>query len=596
MVTIKNRAALKPLLALLCLALAAGCKPPGPKALSDGKRLLDKGRVPEAIDRLRVATDLMATNAQAWNYLGVAFHEAGQTADAANAYKRALAANPDLIEARLNLGMLWMETGRPADAKSEFTAYSLRRPNAPEGFQKLATAELELRDVAQAEVNVRKALKLDPEAPASWNTLGLVQLQRGRTRDAAQSFSAALQRQPDFAPGLLNLAVVTQQYLGDRPAALKLYQRYLGLKPRPADADSVALAAHQLEVELKPVRPATVSITPAAQAPVSALSKPLETNRAAPASLNPPTLVAKAESTTPKPAAVAAPDRSPSHPSPAAPESPSKSQGSGPSSEVTVTKAATATGSKPSGSASVVPEMASTSTNAEKKGLLQSLNPAGLFKRSPKPTSTASPSATEVAVRAESQVPVAPPKPAPPSQSSPAILAGVPRYHYQGGGNTRAGDRESAQRFLNQGAKAFEQRNFPAAADAFKTAAGADPSWYQAHFNHATAALEAGRIAESLAAGESALSLKPDSAEARYTFALALKRGNYVVDSAAEFEKLVATNPNNAGAHLALGNLYAEQLRQTDKARTHYLRVLEIDPQNTRAGAIHFWLAANPKK
>src|SRR5215471_13914183 len=144
MLTKTNRVAFNLLLACACAGLLAGCKPPGVKALLDGKRLLDKGRPAEAVERLQVATDLLATNAQAWNFLGIAYHQAGQLSNAVTAYQRARATDPDLMEVRLNLGTLWLDLGRYAEAKPEFTTYTLRRSNVSDGFQKLATAEMHL--------------------------------------------------------------------------------------------------------------------------------------------------------------------------------------------------------------------------------------------------------------------------------------------------------------------------------------------------------------------------------------------------------------------------------------------------------------------
>src|ERR1044071_525434 len=90
--TIKNSVG-KTLVFLLTVALFAGCTPPGPRALLDGKRLIEKGRTTEAIEKLKVAVTLLGTNAQAWNYLGVAYHQAGQFTNAESAYLRALALN-----------------------------------------------------------------------------------------------------------------------------------------------------------------------------------------------------------------------------------------------------------------------------------------------------------------------------------------------------------------------------------------------------------------------------------------------------------------------------------------------------------------------
>jgi Flp pilus assembly protein TadD len=45
--------------------------------------------------------------------------------------------------------------------------------------------------------------------------------------------------------------------------------------------------------------------------------------------------------------------------------------------------------------------------------------------------------------------------------------------------------------------------------------------------------------------------------------------------------------------HLALGNIYAQQLHDPAQARAHYLKVLQLDPRNPQATDIQFWLSAN---
>src|SRR6266446_9762262 len=101
----------------------AGCTPAGPRALLQGKRLLERGKYSPAVAKLTTATVLLATNAQAWNYLGLAYHHAGQAAEAQKAYQRALALNHDLTEAHYNLGCLLLEQNKADAAKTEFTAY-----------------------------------------------------------------------------------------------------------------------------------------------------------------------------------------------------------------------------------------------------------------------------------------------------------------------------------------------------------------------------------------------------------------------------------------------------------------------------------------
>ena len=89
--------------------------------------------------------------------------------------------------------------------------------------------------------------------------------------------------------------------------------------------------------------------------------------------------------------------------------------------------------------------------------------------------------------------------------------------------------------------------------------------------------------------------IEPDSVEARYKFALALKAAGYVPDAAEQFKKILAANPDEVRAHLALANLCAQSLHDTAQARRHYLKVLELQPDNPQAADIRFWLSSNPQ-
>src|SRR5260221_13400244 len=66
------------LLLVLSLVLTA-CTPAGPKAVLEGKRLIEIGHYAQSVEELRTATRLMPTNAVAFNYLVLAVHQAGQS-------------------------------------------------------------------------------------------------------------------------------------------------------------------------------------------------------------------------------------------------------------------------------------------------------------------------------------------------------------------------------------------------------------------------------------------------------------------------------------------------------------------------------------
>src|ERR1700757_1903598 len=139
---------------ILAIAWAAGCGPPGPRALLEGKRLIEQGKYAPAVEKLRLATSLLSTNAQAWNYLGLACHRAGQPADAVQAYRTALKLNHDLVVVHYNLGCLLLEQNRPETleaARDELTAFTLHQGNSLEGWLKLGATQLRLKDYAAAE-------------------------------------------------------------------------------------------------------------------------------------------------------------------------------------------------------------------------------------------------------------------------------------------------------------------------------------------------------------------------------------------------------------------------------------------------------------
>jgi tetratricopeptide (TPR) repeat protein len=560
----------------------AGCSPSGPRALLKGKKLLERGDYADAAAQFKTATSLLATNAQAWNYLGVACQYAGQPTDAVTAYQRALALDRDLMEAHYNLGCLWLEQNKPDAAESEFTAYTLRRSKAPEGWLKLGLAQLQSHDVASAEKSFSTALYLSPNNAEALNGLGLARVERGHPREAAQFFAAAAKEQPDYAPALLNLATVAQQHLHDNALALQNYRAYLALTPRPANWDAVNDIANSLEppaavaaANPPPVNQnlaaafTTENRTPPAASAVRATGLP-RTQAVARASSNPPrgTTPAQIVKVQPQPVIVGTP--------------------------VAETPPEPATG---------------------KTGVIHKLNPLNWFRSSAPeknndnrvtplpppasdnryasstPLSPANSSTPAQTASAPAPVPVVAPKPVKIVQPAPPTF---PRYLYLSPRKPKAGDRRTASGLFTR-AREFEQGSrWLDAVQSYRQATELDPGWFEAQYNYGVIAFRLRNFNQSLAAYEMALAILPDSVDARYNFALALKAAGYVTDAVNELKKILAANPDEVRAHLALGNLYAQQLYDLALARQHYLKVLALDPRNPQAPDIQFWLSSNP--
>jgi len=575
MLTIKNRLGKKMLLVLTFAALLAGCSPPGPRALLRGKKLLDQGHYPEAMAELKTATSLLGTNAQAWNYLGLACHYQGQTTNAITAYQRALTLDHDLVEAHYNLGCLWLEQGRLDSAKSEFTSFTSLRRGSVDGWLKLGTAQLRISrqggaaralELAAAEQSYGQALRLAPQNPDALNGLGLIQLQRNRPREASLFFSHALKQQPDYAPALLNLAVVSQVYLNNPALALQKYREYLALPNRAGRDDSVQAAARLLESELNSSRAAVPS--PAARSPYAPASA-----SAAPARAEKPSESPAASITTRTATPASAPEQSkevtrvPSQPEPR----PAQDAASSPQ-----------TASSPSQAKSAA--AAAKTDKTEKRGFFSRINPLNVLHRSSKTNPTA------VASMPAAAGPSAAASGPPPETAS----GGTPRYKYLSPRKPPAGDPSAAEGPFAEGLRAQDAGHLSEAIQAYRKSIRLDPADYDAHYNLGLALMAGGNVSQALVAYESALAIRPESPDARYNFALALKKANYLQDAVNELQKLLSIYPNEPRAHLALGNIFAQQLHQTARAREHYQKVLESDPHNPQAETIRYWLIDNP--
>jgi tetratricopeptide (TPR) repeat protein len=196
------------------------------------------------------------------------------------------------------------------------------------------------------------------------------------------------------------------------------------------------------------------------------------------------------------------------------------------------------------------------------------------------PTQTASAAAPVVETK-----PVKIIQPAPPT---------FPRYLYFSPRKPQAGDRRTASGAFTR-AREFEQDSrWLDALQSYRQATELDPAWFEAQYNYGVIAFRLRNFNQSLAAYEMALAIQPDSLDARYNFALALKSAGYVTDAVNELKKILAANPDELRAHLALGNLYAQQLHDPALARQHYNKVLALDPRNPQAPDIQFWLSSNP--
>jgi len=565
---------------LAAVLLISGCVPAGPRALLEGANLLEKGKYAEAARKFRVAAELMPGEGRAWNYLGLAYHRGGQPELALTAYQRALSCHYPSAIPRYNLGCLYLELDKYPAAIEQFTAYLQVDPKSALAWQCLGLAQLRSRQHPSAETSFNQALQLNASLAESWNGLGLLRCYRGYYREATNYFTTAIRYGPKYAEPNLNLAIVYHRYLKNPAAALVCYRRYLALAENAPDRARVQEVAERLDRELNPpalaetVQPLIGATQAISGMKTSLLASPVIRTQLM--ALWPATsLVDRATSPpalSPKPVEKAivteAPKPSTSTSALARVEKPVPVTTNAPATASVVPSAAAAT--------NVVTEIAAPRRDSQE--LTQDHRQSAMTEVAAPPLIISQPSSeprTSVTEPAE-------------SESEPG------RYPYQPQLLLGAGDRAEAEKSYRIALQEHKAGRVLSAIDAYQKAVQSDPSYFEAYHNLGFLAFQSGNLPLSLHAYERALIVQPTSAPTRYNFALALQSAQYLQDAALEMERVIAASPQDSRTHLALANLYAQQLHQPLLARQHYERVLALEPQHPQASAIRRWLAANP--
>lgn len=597
-----------------------------------GEKLLEAGRFQKGLESLQTAVRLLPNNAQAWNHLGLAYHGLNQPQQALNAYHRALTFDHKLAAARFNVGCLLLEQNNANAALEQLTSYTLLEPGSVEGWLKLASAQMMTEQLDRAEKSYKTALELSSNHPAALNGLGLLQVERHRPLEALQYFKRSLAADSEFHPALLNMAIVTHDQLKNKPHSLQMYKQFLEMNPRPDNWENVATLVQVLEQQLNPA-------PLPAKAPESTRYAAASKRTSQPSS-NSHTQFPPSNITTENPAPEATTRKNYSQKASSAPENqkptasnpntilagpevledspptaaPAKTTSMVPTNRPSPPPIQVADPAEVDSKAQEPPKEQAMSTSKLPKVTSESISMPGGNKKEPEPDQPAKPfsrMASAVTVDASrtldaavSKVPSDPrnatvtngfaaKRPSRPLANAYSQNTGSAGYRYIRPTVPLPGNRAAAEPHFKEGLTWHRAGRQAIAVEHYQEATRLDPSFFEAYFNQGVAAAEVASWKHALAAFEMAMAINPDSIKAHYDFCMALKKANYPADALAELKLLVSNHPAHAKSHLALANMYAQQFNQPEKARPHYQKVLELDPFNSEAGKIRYWLSMN---
>ncbi len=601
-----------------------------------GVLLLEQDRPTDAVGELNAYVALRPRDDQGWSRLGAALVRVRKADEADRALSQALKLNPKNADAHNTQGLVHILRKRPRDAMQSFNVALENRPGfgpallnqaivaqqffgnsqiALERYRAFLGSKPDPRASAAVQLAIRQieqaSLPTPPRVPLAdltTNTgIGTLlrsnlaqQADRARAQDnAARQATGATITAATPAPTNLPVVPTPKAVAPNPPATVAVAASTPPANPIPAAVQTPAAlktnlpaianpsVVAQAPATNQPAGPSTTAVTPPALAAAPATPQP-----AANPATNAPTAKVDEPEPAPAPIEVVAVNKEPEFQAPKDIDS-----------AVAKPSVPEAVEEKPL----IAPRKR---TEQEKRGLLarlKSANPVKWFEHDEprtelKPIPSSTPPVPPAAPpAAQPEPPVVPPEstphapvPAPAAQAAPVRepVRPVARYEYRKDLQLGKGDRARAQKPFAQANLSFQQGRLEDAIALYRQAIAADPGYFEAHYNLGLAAYQAKDLLLALSANEEAVALKPSSVDARYNFAITLREARYYTDAAHELRQLLSDSPNEARAHLALANIYSQQLDEPALARTHYQRFLDLAPNHPEAPTVRDWLVS----
>ena len=586
---------------VIAASLWAGCGPLDPQSQANaGAEALARGgstNLVRSVYLLEQAARDLPNDARCQNLCGQALYEFGRIQEAAEAFQRAVACDRNNPAFRYNLGLAAYAQRDLATALEQFQGCTALDPRNVPAWLFLGATCLHLNKLDEAYRSTRNALDLAPSDPDALCNLAVIACRRGRARDAEAWLNQAMLAAPNNPIVTLNLARLYEIELKDKRRALEFYRRYTALAPDSQFRFAVLRSTRQLELDLNlPPSQLPVAITTAAMAAT-----------AQPAAVATPVI---AGANTPAPAVTLASDQQPA--------------------ALDALIAQLKTAGRNRDAAEVALSLADHyqqqhDTNRASAAYAQAaeLDPLNslthfrlgeLFLQQGQKTPALQ--SFQEAVRLKPDFVAALRRAAPLAAELNQPAAAVAAYKRtveldptDAGALFHLADLQD--RYLKNRATADQTyqtflKKFPAAAEAASVRSRLARSGASSRESARPAAKPAPK---TVARMEEPPPMKlplptthpapaapppppPDrrTPQERYQDAFALLQRGAYAEAAPQFEALLRVDPAFAKAHMALGQIYSQRVETKDKARQHYIRFLQMRPDDPKAFEVRRWL------
>lgn len=187
--------------------------------MAQAEHAIEKKDYAAAEGLLRKFVDKNPANYEAWFDLGFVENELGKVDESIAAYRKSVAANPEVFESSLNLGLQLAKTGQP-DAEKFLRAATQLKPSshADEGRYRawLSLAEtVEKSNPEEAVADLQRAEALQPKKPEPHLLAGQLLENQNKFSEAETEYKQALEldaHSSDAAVGLANIYMRSRRF------------------------------------------------------------------------------------------------------------------------------------------------------------------------------------------------------------------------------------------------------------------------------------------------------------------------------------------------------------------------------------------------
>jgi Flp pilus assembly protein TadD len=172
----------------------------------EGVKALEAGQYQVAADAFTKAVAADPKDYVAHFNLAQAYGFLHKNAEGVAEYRKTLELKPGLYEAELNAGILLMRENDPSAALPLLAQAAEQKPEEYLPRYSLAVAQYQTGAMEDAEASYRKVLDLDPKSASAEAGLAHTLVREGKLDDAGTHFHKAAQLDPKYRSGLLELA------------------------------------------------------------------------------------------------------------------------------------------------------------------------------------------------------------------------------------------------------------------------------------------------------------------------------------------------------------------------------------------------------